>query len=86
MTTQNTEARDAARWRKLESLLQRAYDGTPLIIESRDEKPAVLQIECVMNSGYRDRRAVCAQLWWRDTRDEPIALGEAIDKLNMEAA
>lgn len=71
--------RDALRFRKLNALLQKAYDGNPLDLNG-------LSVSCSMLSGWRDTRQVRAELIWQDTRDEPLGLDEVLDATSLDHA
>lgn len=66
------DIRDAARWRKLVAILQSVYDDD--MFESE-----LLNVYCRMQSGYKNERTVQAGLRWKDSRDEPLDLGSAVD-------
>lgn len=68
------DAQDAARFRKLMALMQRAYDGEPVELDG-------LTVYCGMESGWRDRRNVKAELRWEDARDEELGLAGVLDKM-----
>lgn len=65
---------DARRFRALTGLLQAAYDGPDF--ESEDNQ---LTVRCRMLSGFRGTQLVEAQLFWQDSREEPLDLGRALD-------
>lgn len=65
---------DAQRFRKLCSLMQRAYDGEPVELDG-------LSVYCVMKSGWKSERTVEAQLLWRDEKDEPLNLASVLDQI-----
>ncbi len=69
------DKQDAERFRKLCALLEKAYDSGSGI----EDEP--LLVYCSMESGFRDMRAVRAELRWTDKRDEPLNLAAALDAL-----
>lgn len=68
--------KDAERWRKLQTLLQQAYDSTRVEIED-----PVFSVDCGMVFGRRDYRLNEATIRWSDVRDEPLDLTSTIDKV-----
>lgn len=66
------DALAAQRFNVLCAALQHAYDGETVEAES-------LSVYCHMQSGWKSERTVQAELHWTDVRDEPLALGPAID-------
>lgn len=68
------DKRDAERFRLLMSLMQQAYDGEPIELDG-------LTAYCGMESGWKGRRNVKAELRWEDARDEPLGLAGVLDML-----
>jgi hypothetical protein len=64
--------RDAERFRWLAAALQDAYDGCPADLQK-------MSVCCHMQFGRGSFRLVEATISWSDVRDQPLALGDAID-------
>lgn len=71
--------RDAERWRKLQALLQQAYDGGRVEINE-----PTFSVDCGMVYGRHNYRFNEATLHWGDVRDEPLDLGGVLDQVIVD--
>ena len=73
------DARDSARWRKLISLIQEAYDSAPIEEDG-------LSVRADMLFGRGTYRKMEVSLTFADVRDEPVDLGSALDAFGIDKA